>query len=136
MIDLAPLYAHAARLKAFVVGHLNGDARKSVHPILAMHESRMESEREFRRYMLDSLAEEAEAVLLFVADGYDTLKALELARYMEREYYEFHGRDPSFRDKMRDARVAGMPKRKFRNNPVGWYLDGELRRAREVRAAT
>lgn len=135
LIDLAPLYAQAAKLKASILDRWSGDATQRVHPILAMHESMRESEHEFLRDMLEIYAEKAESVLQFVADGYGMPQALELARYPERSYYEFHGRVPSFRAKMRDARVAGMPKRKFRSNPVAWYLDGELRRAREVRAA-
>ena len=135
IFDPTAMFVHLAKLKAKVMPIMNGDTKQSTHPILAMHESMRESEHGFLRDMLEIYAEKAESVLQFVADGYGMPQALELARYPERSYYETHARVPSFRAKMRAARLEGMSRREFRSNPVGWYLDGELRRAREVRAA-
>lgn len=141
LIDLAPLYAKAAKLKALIIDHLNGDhARQAPGPdeinaMLTKDASlQLQVDQRYRGKITKMYAKESEAMLKCTADGFNLEDAIVLSGLPWGAYMCMR-RGQEFTERMYAARREGEEKRRRRRDPAGWYLDGELRRAREVRAA-
>jgi hypothetical protein len=131
IIDSLLIARGLARLKTYAMGIDSQDDRNAWD----LDSIKRDEQNAWRDEMIKLVGEaRSERILASVAQGYTLEEAAKIEGIPIRFLHDGYCQQRSFVVKLRDALEHGRDKATRRKDPLGWYLHGELRRAREVRA--